>query len=348
MINYKNVLNITNDVYGCLQDDVSRDIYKARIMNSLTYDYNYITQITVDNIDVMDKLRKDIEPYIKEGRKLILDGAGYYGKSIKMTLKDIKFECFSDRNSQENLVMGIPVLSRKNAVEKYPDALFIVDSMVYAGPIKAELKQLGVEHILDFGSYIGKYGKARDNQYYDVFRFSDDEVIADVGCFDCYTMMQYFKYGSSKYKKIYSFEPEPKQYVRCKDIIEEGHYSDWDIYNYGVYDNNSKLYFSSNSSSTKISKDGDIEVDVIKLDDFFKTHEKPTFIKMDIEGAELAALRGCADTIREYKPKLAICVYHKPEDIFEIPEYILSLNPDYKMWLRHYTNLINETVLYCE
>ena len=65
---------------------------------------------------------------------------------------------------------------------------------------------------------------------------------------------------------------------------------------------------------------------------------------MDIEGSEFAALKGCAETIR----KLTICVYHKPEDIFEIPEYILSLNPDYKMWLRHYTNLVNETVLYCE
>lgn len=113
-------------------------------MNSLTYDYNHITQITIDNLDVMSELRRDIEPYIKDGRKLILGGAGYYGKSIKMTLKDIKFECFSDRNSQENLVMGIPVLSRKDAVEKYPDALFIVDSMVYARPIKVELEQLGV------------------------------------------------------------------------------------------------------------------------------------------------------------------------------------------------------------
>lgn len=153
---YKRAIINSNKVVEYMQDDLSRDIYMARVMNSLTYDYNYITRITVDNIDVMDKLRKDIESYIREGRKLILDGAGYYGKSIKMTLKDVKFECFSDRNSQEKMIMGIPVLSRKEAVEKYPDALFIVDSMVYARPIKTELKQLGVEHILDFGSYLGK------------------------------------------------------------------------------------------------------------------------------------------------------------------------------------------------
>ncbi len=101
-------------------------------------------------------------------------------------------------------------------------------------------------------------------------------------------------------------------------------------------------------SCSKISQDGDLEVNVIKLDDFFKTHEPPTFIKMDIEGSELVALKGCTEIISKYKPKLAICVYHKPEDIFEIPEFILSLNSDYKMWLRHYTNLVNETVLYCE
>ena len=149
------------------------------------------------------------------------------------------------------------------------------------------------------------------------FVFDKDEVVADVGCFDCESILQYFNYANKVYTKIYYFEPEPHQYAHCKEIIEKGGYQNWDIFNYGVYDNNSKLYFSSNSSCTKISNDGDIEVDVIKLDDFFKTHEASTFIKMDIEGAELAALKGCAETITRYKPKLAICVYHKPEDIFE-------------------------------
>ncbi len=345
---YKDLLIKTNMVFGQLQDELSKDIYMARVMNSVTYDYNYISRIAVDGLDIISELRTRLKPYIASGTKLILDGAGYYGKSIRRTLQDVVFECFCDRNPCQELVMGLPVLSREAVVEKYPDALFIITSMVYDGQIRKELSELGANNVLDFGQYLNDNSSIRDNQYYDVLKFSEEEVIADVGCFDCYTTKQYFSCVTKKYKKIYSFEPEPDQFVKCQSIIEEGQYKNWTIYNCGVCDQNGKLYFDSNKSCTKISESGDIEVDVIRMDDFFQEHEAPTFIKMDIEGAELAALRGCAETIRKYKPKLAICVYHKPEDIFEIPEYILSLNPDYKMWLRHYTNLINETVLYCE
>lgn len=345
---YKNLINVTNRVYGQLQDDISKDIYKARVLNSITYDYNYITQIAVDGLDIFKYLREQLKPFIEKKTKLILDGAGYYGRSIKRTLDDIHFECFSDGNPNQDTIMGIPVISRREAVLKYKDALFVITSMVYDKQIKKELEQLGVKYILDFGAYLNKNSTIRDNQYYDIFKFNDDEVIADVGCYDCYTTKQYFKCVTEKYKRIYSFEPEPEQFVKCKKIIEDGQYPNWEIFNYGVCDNNGKLYFSSNSSCSKISQDGDLEVNVIKLDDFFKTHEPRTFIKMDIEGSELVALKGCTEIISKYKPKLAICVYHKPEDIFEIPEFILSLNSDYKMWLRHYTNLVNETVLYCE
>ena len=71
-----------------------------------------------------------------------------------------------------------------------------------------------------------------------------------------------------------------------------------------------------------------------------------TFIKMDIEGAELEALRGAESIIRKQRPKLAICVYHKPEDIWTIPMYILSLQNDYRLFLRHYSFGDTETVLY--
>lgn len=71
------------------------------------------------------------------------------------------------------------------------------------------------------------------------------------------------------------------------------------------------------------------------------------FIKMDIEGSEIEAIKGTADTIRTKKPRLAISVYHKPEDIIEIPALLQELLPEYKFYLRH-DCLVNltETILY--
>lgn len=67
---------------------------------------------------------------------------------------------------------------------------------------------------------------------------------------------------------------------------------------------------------------------------------------MDVEGGELQSLIGARNTIRENKPRLAISVYHHPEDVVEIAEYILELNPEYKLLLRQYNSNFWETILY--
>ena len=82
------------------------------------------------------------------------------------------------------------------------------------------------------------------------------------------------------------------------------------------------------------------------LDAFFQNREAPTFIKMDIEGAEREALAGVEQLIRSHKPKLAICAYHKVEDIYTLPELIRTFRDDYTFYLRHYSDTIYETVLY--
>jgi FkbM family methyltransferase len=85
-------------------------------------------------------------------------------------------------------------------------------------------------------------------------------------------------------------------------------------------------------------------VQVVRLDDVIDA--APTFIKMDIEGSELDALRGAAGTIKQYRPRLAVSAYHRGSDLISLTEYVLSLRPDYKVGLRHHTPLRWDTCLY--
>lgn len=73
---------------------------------------------------------------------------------------------------------------------------------------------------------------------------------------------------------------------------------------------------------------------------------KVDFIKMDIEGAEVPALNGARNTIVKYKPKLAISVYHRPDDMITIPRLIKEMRNDYKFYLDYYTIVGDEIVLY--
>ena len=86
-------------------------------------------------------------------------------------------------------------------------------------------------------------------------------------------------------------------------------------------------------------------VRVYTIDDFMRGDEV-TLIKADIEGFELKMLQGAEETIKKWMPDLAICVYHRTPDIWEIPEYLKSIGPDYKFKLRHHHDEYSETVLY--
>lgn len=90
-----------------------------------------------------------------------------------------------------------------------------------------------------------------------------------------------------------------------------------------------------------------VEAVTISIDDWVNRHNpgKVDFIKMDIEGAELDALRGAIKTLKHFRPRLAIALYHRPEDIYQIPDFLVSLNLGYRYYLKHPTAAGFETVL---
>ena len=69
---------------------------------------------------------------------------------------------------------------------------------------------------------------------------------------------------------------------------------------------------------------------------------------MDIEGSEIKALEGAKNTISKYKPNLAICIYHKTDDLWKIPDLIHKMVPEYQLYIRHHSCIFYDTVLYAK
>jgi FkbM family methyltransferase len=175
-------------------------------------------------------------------------------------------------------------------------------------------------------------------------KFSEDEIIADCGFYTGDTAEDYIKYAGG-FKKYYGFEPSGDNLAKVKLGIAAD--PRIEIVEAGVHSYNTVLHFSDTGEDSSFGDFGGESLPVVSLDSFFEGKEPPTFIKMDIEGSEIAALLGAKYIIKEYKPKLAICLYHKPEDIIEIPKLIKQLNPDYKTEVFCHTNIGADIVIYC-
>lgn len=187
------------------------------------------------------------------------------------------------------------------------------------------------------------------NQYFDVFEPRDGEIIVDAGAFDGTTETQFFNWGREKIKKVYAFEMDPANGERCLDFYRKNNLDKVVFINKGTGSKDQTIYLDDNSTGGRGSTrgNGTIAAEITTIDSIVED-DKVTFIKMDVEGAELESLKGAAKTIKRNKPRLAICVYHKDFDAYELAQYIHKLVPAYRFRVRHYTSVFWETVLYAE
>jgi FkbM family methyltransferase len=113
----------------------------------------------------------------------------------------------------------------------------------------------------------------------------------------------------------------------------------------GLWHSPGQLRFNAGSGpASGLNENGSEIIDVIRLDDL--SIQKGTFIKLDLEGAELAALQGATRTIRQQRPGLAVATYHDNRHFYQIPQFVLGMRPDYEMRVRHYTEGRLETIYY--
>jgi FkbM family methyltransferase len=173
-----------------------------------------------------------------------------------------------------------------------------------------------------------------------------DETFIDCGAYTGDTIYSFLRH-CREYKRIIAFEPDSRVFEKLKAKYENN--PRITLINAGVYDKDGEILFSgtgdgrSHIITDNVENDSSRGVQVKTIDGLGL--EKVSFIKMDVEGAELNALKGAEKTILRDKPKLAVCIYHSPDDMVRIPEYIHNLAPEYKLYVRHY-GFIGETVLY--
>ena len=166
--------------------------------------------------------------------------------------------------------------------------------------------------------------------YSDILKLGSCENIIDLGAYDGDTIREFLEATGGEYDYITALEPDEKNFKKLLKNTEE--MFNISCLNMGAWDKKDTLIFSKKAGrNSKLSAEG-IGVQVIDIDSL---ELRPTFIKMDIEGAELKALCGMEKTVKEYSPKLYVCAYHRNEDLFALPLKILELNESYKIYFRH-------------
>lgn len=193
-------------------------------------------------------------------------------------------------------------------------------------------------------AYMKKYKFSPQNQYFDdIAPIPPKAVIVDAGGYDGDTTELFCKHAKD-YSDIFLFEPSQANIAKARTRLT--HKRNIHFISKGLYDIQGKAYFNDGQgTASSISTEGTTQIELTTIDHALEGHSA-TFIKMDIEGFELAALRGARQQIINNHPTLAISVYHNTNDFWRIPEFIFSLRSDYKIALRHYTQGWSETVMY--
>jgi FkbM family methyltransferase len=212
------------------------------------------------------------------------------------------------------------------------------------------------------------------------FDLSDREVFVDGGAFDGDSIEGFVRAVKGKFRRIYSFEPSPElaeksasrvrklnglfpgSVAKRVTLIRKGlwTHSTTLTFNPTLFSGNEADYVDGipqsahivESGITKHLYDTDTEARLgfsIETTSIDEACEEPvSFIKLEIEGSELAALEGARRTIVSARPKMALSIYHKPEDLLTLTKYVMDTCLDYRLSLRQHNSMIPDaTVCYC-
>jgi FkbM family methyltransferase len=180
------------------------------------------------------------------------------------------------------------------------------------------------------------------------FALGDDEVFIDGGLYTGDTTEAFIKRVGGKYRRIVGFDIDEDNLATARQNLRQ--YGNVEIVPKGLWSHSAQSRAELGiAAGSNVNAAASETVWLTSLDEMFSdcpAQAYPTFIKLDVEGSENEALLGARNIITEAKPKLAVCAYHKPEDVFALTKRIYEFNPRYKFFLKHYSPYVWDTVLY--
>ncbi len=170
--------------------------------------------------------------------------------------------------------------------------------------------------------------------YKHILRPSRNENFVDLGAYNGDTIRELLSFTRQKYNTIHAVEPDKKNFRKLVAYIETNEMMQVSLFNCAAWCCDTDLPFSSKSGRQSVLSVNGESMPARSVDTLL--NDAPaTLLKMDVEGFEREALWGASKTINRYAPKLSIAIYHRNEDIFELPLLVKKLNPSYKLYIRH-------------
>lgn len=357
---YNRVLNSLEAFTKNLADEESCQLFDARF----SYMINRNKDLFYEKLDkvLLSKKREyacgklmsyEGERSYKTRKQFIVFGWGEMGKLAYRTLKYLKKDifCVCDNNPSLQGVMedGTKICDFDYIKENGRDCVIIIAvSKRWMLDIYAQLKRA---KFLDENIFIttneGLYCDIK-GQYFDLESYSPQrgkEIFLDAGCYNGTTSKEAYDWGGCR--KIYAFEPDQKNIKMCEKTLKSIG-CDYELFCMATWSHEAELVFFDNEEAGYASRVSTLGKEKVKADsiDHVLAGRPVTYIKLDVEGSELKTLQGSVQTIKKWHPNMAISIYHKPEDIIEIPMFLTELGMEYMYYIRQYQTRMQETVLY--
>ena len=342
-------MNIINDIKH-LPKYSSVHIYGAGSFGMMLYDAIVFYRSDVKIINFIDgfKTREylnlpiiNIQEFIEkhESENIILIATDpVYWKEIAEIVEEAGVEHYFVNKFHDYDIYGKKEVGKIN---KYKKQINVVSDILEDNEDKIKWKiitdSMGKSNVNDLLDYFNKDNSKINKRFENYLDFniklSEGGIVIDGGSYDG-PQTSIFANQIGVDGKVYAFEPR---------ALLESQSDDHDLNNVKVipkalWSKKTTMYFIENSGRTRVSMHkvpDSTRVDGISIDEFIQENDINCLdlIKFDIEGAEMEGLRGGAESIKRFRPKLVISLYHKLEHYFEIPIYLKSILPDYRFKL---------------